>query len=45
MLKKMFYWSMNVSASALIALAKASAASACYGVHYQPELPEHLRKY
>lgn len=43
--KKIFYWSMSVAAFALIALAKAGAASACNGTHYQPELPQHLRKY
>lgn len=45
MLRKLFYLLMGIPAFVLIALANASAASACIGVHYQPELPQHLRRY
>jgi len=45
MLKKLTYWLLTTAAAAFIALANASAASACNIWHYQPELPASLRKY
>ncbi|HHW41047.1 MAG TPA: cyclic lactone autoinducer peptide [Syntrophomonadaceae bacterium] len=45
MLKRVYLWALTLVAAAFVALANASAASACAILHYQPELPETLRKY
>ncbi len=45
MFKRVYFWSLTLIAAAFMALANASAASACAILHYQPELPETLRKY
>lgn len=45
MLRKLTCWLLTTAAAALIALANAGAASACLIYHYQPELPESLKKY
>ncbi len=45
MFKRVYFWSLTLIAAAFVALANASAASACNWLHYQPELPDSLRKY
>lgn len=44
-MKKLYLWVLTVAVTGFIALANASAASACLWVHYQPELPDSLRRY
>lgn len=43
-MKKITLWVLTTMAAVFIAIANASAASACTLVHYQPELPKSLRK-
>lgn len=43
-MRKLVNWLLRVAVVGLALVANAASASACYLGHYQPEVPETLRK-
>ncbi len=43
-MKKVFYSFLGIAVVALIFVANVASASACFFGHYQPEVPDSLRK-
>ena len=44
MMKKLFYSCLGIMITVLVFVANVASASACLWAHYQPEVPESLRK-
>lgn len=43
-MKKLTHWLLGFAVVALALVANVASASACFIAHYQPEVPEMLRK-
>lgn len=43
-MKRLAHWLLGLAVFALALVANVASASACFLAHYQPEVPEKLRK-
>lgn len=43
-MKRFVHWLLSVAVVGLVVVANVASASACFLGHYQPEVPETLRK-